>query len=267
MLPPKDNCAAILLGIALACLPLEGSKTFAQRFTFDSAACKDGGDGKFYGAAGRLVLAIPADELTHIGSLPQGRRAELPRAPDPSEPEGCPDNPFQGLTFAFGYQHRVIRGDTRNPPDLQGGVPRQLRLIAAEPSFWGLQPSREKRFDDVCREYGIREEAGGDIEVCYVKPALDLASRQQWAAYLKADTKKYMAPFDRPFVARCGGALLGNAEEKHRECDVDYKLFESLNISYEFSTREVSFDQIVNFDRKIRERLLSFEVRDFSWAE
>src|SRR5438045_5769302 len=86
---------AIACLTAIACLGFARAETADAPRPYDPAACKENAQEKLYVAFGRNVLAVPAT----------GRRLAPPqsyfpadlkrRAPDPSELEGCPNNPQQ----------------------------------------------------------------------------------------------------------------------------------------------------------------------------
>jgi hypothetical protein len=236
------SCA--IVGIAGAALG--AAQPRAQQLQYDSSSCHPDAAGLVYIALGREVFRWPQEELTLIRDLPPELRAEALQPPDPSEQEGCPGNPIQAAGFDFVYR----------PGDLPTrGIPERLELIAARPDFWGLQKNAEQHFLRTCERWHEREETGYGFVACAVPPSPPRL-REQWATHYQAKLEIYRAPFDRPFTVLCSYEIV---------CDIEYKLYETVNIAYSFRRDRVPISEVIDFDRSLRSRIERSRVSDFQW--
>jgi hypothetical protein len=258
----KNKVGAHVLAAALAAVvvgvPLAESAS-ADEFEYDSSHCTPDAKGFVYLEIGREVFRWPQEELTVIGDLPPELKAAAPQPPDPDEPEGCPGHPIQGRSFSFAYSYKAILENTANPT-YPPGAPSLLRLFSVTEDYWGLQPSTEQAFHSTCDRWQIRVQLPEGLTGCKVPTTDSQIPPEEWATYYEASSTEYTAPFGRPFIVSCHGAV------RIMLCNVRYKLLPTVNMRYEFELRRIPIEQIISYDRSLRDRVFSALVRDHSWT-
>jgi hypothetical protein len=256
---------ALMAGVLLA--GLTALSATAGTLSYDPESCATPAEGMVYLAFNRIVLRIPANELTLIRDMPSERLAKMPKPPKADEPEGCPDHPIQARGFTFSYLYEAIRENKRDP-QLSPYAPNKLKLINVPSDYWALQPSQEKAFLNRCEKFQEREELLNGLIACLVPPSDKSIPRRHWAVYLQAKSEVYSAPFGRPFVISC--YPFGNGSQT---CLVTYKLYETLNVSYEitvqhqYSSRFIPLTETIEFDRGLRAKIEAARVKDFVWPD
>jgi hypothetical protein len=254
--------------VAMSVVALLPAGAFAETLTYDPESCSRDAKGMVYLAFDRVVLRVPAEELTLIRDLPPERLAEVPAPPNPNEPEGCPDHPIQAGGFTFSYLYEAIRKNKRDP-QLPPYVPRILKLTASKPDFWGLQLFVERDFEKTCDMFQDKGEIDGGLIACWHPLEGDPRPREARAVHLKARPEIYGAPFGRPFVVSC----MPRGPAGQQDCQVQYKLYETLNVFYEvrvqnkYSKQVLPLDQIIEFDRVLRTKIEAARVENFNWFE
>lgn len=254
-----DWCATIV--VALICVGWVPT-TLADEIKYDSSSCTPDAEGMVYVALGETVFRWPEEELSLVGAVPPSQMAALPKSPDPSQPEGCPGNPIRGANFSFLYRYDALLAAKRgqqNPTPYPVGAPESLRLIAASPDSWGTQPSNERMFLHVCDEWEIKEVLPNGLIACSAPPDDKTKPRNTWATFYQALPDVYGVPFDRPFVVKCLYIVTV------MQCNVIYKLYRTVNITYQFWRGRLPISQIIEFDRGLRKRLESHRVPNFIW--
>ena len=229
---------------------------------YDPSQCSTDPEGTVTIALGRVVLRVPMDALSSIADLPPQERAVAPVPPDPSQPQGCPDHPMIGRAFYFRYLSDAVQDGSLSNQPLSRRIDR-LALIAVRPDFWGLQPSHERRFRQVCTDYQLRRESGNGLQICHVRPNDTERPERHWPFVAQAPLSRYVAPFDRPFTAYC---TWGSRPGTH-QCDVDYKLYDTMNVAYRFEPGRLPLDDLIDFDRGLRAWIESVRVDGFVWPD
>lgn len=250
--------AAVSVALSLAMTPLAR----AERMIFDPTLCATDPQGNVTIALGRIVLQVPIHELSYILDLPADDRAAAPVPPDPSQPEGCPDHPIVGKSFSFNYLVDAFRRRDRS----DGALPRRidrLLLVDVPRDYWGRQPSNENRFDGFCSTNELRRTASNGLTICGVQPADQEIPREHWPFAAQAPIEIYGAPFHRPYTVSC---LWGFVRGTH-QCDVVYKLYETVNLSYRFAPHRLPIEDLIDLDRELRAWIESSRVLDFVWPD
>ena len=243
----RRRLAAWVSGLALVLTIVSAS--LADDISYDPELCPTDAGGKVYITLKGTVFAFPADQLLYIrGASSQGPGA-FPQLHDQVSPEGCPRHPLEGTGFTFAYHYADLLADRTAP---RHGRMDTVSLVATGPNTWGMQPLRERAFDRNC-EKGAR--VASDVkgfEVCETHPAVDIPGGYPndlpSSLSLKASREYYSAPFDRAFVIDCRRNVPGTAFN----CHVDYKLYETVNISYSFETANIPFADVVEVDKALR---------------
>ncbi len=223
--------------------------------------CKTDAEGMVYFALGREVFRRPYEEAMSIRGMPEEDKKSLPPRPDPSEPEGCPDNPIWGSNFSLNYRHQP-RHPESYPPGTSFSV-EQLNIIAIPDRDkgtsveFGLQPSLEKDFYRVKEEYKTCEPLKNGLLACFVP---DETPKNRWTVKFKADANIYTAPFGRPFVVSCVSWTAGFVE-----CNASYNYTENIRISYRFRLASLPALEIIEYDKGVRDKIESMRVNDYLW--
>src|ERR1700722_18107134 len=111
------------------CILLPGTvMKAAEQSRYDPSICKTDAYWKIYIALGRNVLALPTTTPVVVRSelYPGFNRIQ---SPDPSDAEGCPNNPLQLTGYAFPYAApSALLGGEKTAPDQMIGT-EMLQLI------------------------------------------------------------------------------------------------------------------------------------------
>lgn len=231
---------------AVALLPT--GSALAETVSYDPESCADDAGGNVYVTLYGTVFAFPAEQPLFIGEVPPHWKERVPPPLNPEEPEGCPGHPMEGTSFSFAYHYADVKADRTAS---RSGRPDLLRIIAAPPDFWGIQPSNEQIFDKLCDRTGVVSDEVEGLDVCYTHPPEERREGVPDPRAVRAKASYYSAPFGRPLVAKCGLDASGAA----LSCNVTYKLYETVNVHYRFNTRNLGFDEIVDFDTGLRANL------------
>lgn len=231
--------------------------------TYNPEDCKTDAEGMVYFAVGREVFRRPYTDIMTIRGMSEQDKATLPPRPDPSEPEGCPDNPIWGSNFSLNYKHQP-----QHPENYPSGTPftvEQLSIIALSHRDkgtsveFGLQPSLEKYFERAKKKYNDCERYGNGLVGCFTP---NEATRDKWSVTFKSDPEVYRASFGRPFIAHCISWVgLGFIE-----CLISYNYTENLRIHYRFRLNNLPVLEIIEFDKGVRNKLESMRVNGYSWV-
>lgn len=230
--------------------------------TYNPENCKVDAEGMVYFALGREVFRRPYTDIMTIRGMSEEDKAALPSRPDPSEPEGCPDNPIWGSNFSLSYKHQP-----RHPENYPSGTPfavEQLSIIAIPDRDkgtkveFGLQPSLERDFERAKNEFNICEEYENGLTACFIP---NEATKDKWTVKFRADPEIHSAPFGRPFVVSCLSWVgLGFVE-----CNVSYNYTDDLRIAYKFRLDRLPALEIIEYDKGIRSKIESMRVINYAW--
>lgn len=217
--------------------------------------CKTNSQEHVYYSVGETVLAYPY-VANPIILDPVGPNL-LRDAPDPTDEVGCLDNPFQQGSLAFGS--KSLRGYLHwnaRP------IPEKFR---AKADWWG-ELTNIDMLEINCDRATITETLPSGLKACRVKPTNPPDPPvEDWAASYVADPAKYTTPLGRPFIIHCDPGLKSSGITS---CSVAYSLRPDLGFSYKFRPFRglaVPVDQIIDEDRKLREKFEAWVVKDFKW--
>jgi len=230
-----------------------GSKALANEDVYDPTACRTDTHRMVYVALGRSVFRWSVDELPVITKLDQNRQTEAPTPPDPSEPEGCPGNPVRALMVGLTIRYGGVAGSESREPRNIG-----VALSAVSPNFWGMQLLTENAFEDTCDKWNLRNVLPEGLIAC-TRPSSNVAvPPSEWATRYRADPDTYSSPYGRPFLITCIPTNI-------YRCDVRYKLFDTVNLSYRFWRKDIPIAKAIEVDRIIRLEATTAVVSDFKW--
>lgn len=246
--------------LALLILLALWHEAHAGELNFSPSSCATDPGKTIHLALGHTVLRVPLESLVHILDLPLEKRADLPRVPDPTEPEGCPDHPVQAGVFML-RAALSEPGGSGDDPDSAGTRFVPFKLVSVSPDSWGLQPWAENRFSKNCESFGVWAELENGLIACRVRfedaPELDRDS----AISYQARPEVYRTPFDRPFTVVCSH-LLGI---RTQTCHIRYKLYPTVNFVRKFDLQRVDVDVLIDVDRALRMWIQNARVEDFQW--
>lgn len=226
-----------------------------SKIEYNPALCKTDAKDKVYFALGRTVFSAHYQEPIFIRGMPPERKAALPKRPDPSEPEGCPDNPMWGGGFTFAYRYQALKENAKKPGRYM--MAEQLSIIENSPSYWLPQDSLERVYEK--RSEGMCAEIYDSFVACRIHGEEE--NPEDWAASYKANKDIYNSPFNRPFIVECNYSVVG------RICRVVYKLHETILVSYKFKPEKIPINQVISFDKVLRSKLESMRVVNYKWLK
>lgn len=236
---------------------------FSTPVTYNPSECKRDAEGMVYFAAWRHVFRVPYEEPLSIRGMGAEERAKLPKRPDPSEPEGCPDNPIWGGSFSLPFRYEDA---SKSAGDTEFSMKtKRLMIVASYPENFGLQPLNESSFERIKRLYSTCDEVVEGLVGCRM-PSEDkkFMGNMELSAY-QTDPEVYGTPFGGKLTVACNEPY---ASEFHgRDCDVDYKYYQDLNVSYEFYRRDLPIKRLLDYDRALRDYIEKIQVKDYPWAD
>lgn len=268
-----ETVFALLIAAPTLCIFPARAK---DEFHYDPATCNADAHGHLYIALGRYVLAVPflKKGLYFLNSvLPNDRRL----APDPTEPEGCPDNPSQQRSFGFYFGSPLVDagGDSATP--MQREAPTRLtlyevwnpdRMADRDHSEWFGESTIALLTNTSCARATIREVLPNGLTACRIKPVAE-ARIEDWAVSFISDPGIYATPLGRPFMIDCDPDLYSGPSIT--KCKVGYSIAPGLALGYEFQPYRgksaVPFDHVIALDRSIRRQIDAAIVKDFIWPK
>ncbi|WP_421706607.1 hypothetical protein [Algihabitans sp.] len=254
----REVAAAFLIGLFLTSVP---GAAESDTLSYDPSRCSTEAGDFVHVAFWETVLRLPKDDLLYIQDFPPERLAQAPTPPMPAELEGCPGNPIRARAYFI-----RLAGDTV-PPALPlteaGYVPLQrLALVASRPQHWGTQLSDEQAVARCfIRADGFEVLANG-LELCQFPPDDLSLSKERWAVSLRAPADVYEAPLSRSFVSNCSGKF-----PQGNWCNVTYKLTDQVLIQYRYFSKRLRFEDLIVFDRALRQALNEWILKGFVWGE
>ncbi len=253
-------CQFVALALLFSVLARHDAR--AGELQFSPSSCATDPGKTIHLALGRTVLRVPLDSLVYILDLPLEKRADVPRVPNPTEPEGCPGHPVR----AGAYTLRAALsepGGSGDQPDGAGTRFTPFKLVSVSPDSWGLQPWAEGRFSKNCESFGVWTELANGLIACRVRfedaPELDKDS----AISYQARPEVYRAPFDRPLIVVCSH-LLGIGTQT---CHIRYKLYPTANFVRKFDLQRVNVDDLIDVDRALRAWIENARIKDYPWPQ
>ncbi|MHC2253187.1 hypothetical protein ACVILK_002879 [Bradyrhizobium embrapense] len=256
---------------ALILFPPCFGSALAANFKFDPAACKQN-TGSFYVALGRSVFETPGATMGNvvIDPIEDFAGSKPLKVPDPSEPKGCFGNPLQSNSHSI--LHDIVVKDTGSgltkhmAPDLFQLINLNGGSHAPDGGWWGEWSERES-MEYVCKRTTLHDGLDNGLIACRIKPTNSPNERQEdWAASYTAKPENYLTPLGKPFAINCGPGLLSTGID---HCDVAYAINSDVGLSYRFqpyrSSHPIPIDQIITYDRSLREAIGNALVKDYPW--
>lgn len=240
----------------------DGKDHLNNPVAYDPSKCKQDAEGMVYFAAGRTVFRIPYEEPLSIRGMGAEERAQLPKRPDPSEPEGCPDNPIWGRGFSLPFRYKENAKDANDVGFNMRA--KQLSIIASSPRNFGLQSVSEASFDSIKKLYSTCAEVIEGFIGCRM-PSEDkkFMGDMELAAY-QTLPDIYSTPLGGKLTVACDEPYA--SQNSGRDCNVDYKYYEDLNISYEFYRKDLPITKLLDYDSALRRYIDKIQVKDYQWA-
>ena len=235
------------------------SEKLNQPVMYNPESCKRDAEGMVYFAVGRDVFRVPYEQKLQIRGMSEEERAKLPPRPDPTEPEGCPDNPMWGRGFSFTYKHQPEHPE--NYSEEVGFTAESISVTERFGTSNAMQLSGEENFlskklnHNECRllTYGLEE--------CLTPPSNKSIPKIDWGASYKAVPEVYDAPFDRSFIVSCRPSMV----EGNQRCNVAYDFTRHSKIDYVFFRLKLPLEEIFAFDSGLRAAVRSAMVENYEW--
>lgn len=258
--------------IALAFFfPIYSEPVIAASIKFDPAACKQN-TGGFYVALGRYVFETPSATMGNVVIDPI---EDVPgsislKVPDPSEPKGCFGNPLQSNSHTILHDIAVkdTSGLSKRMAPLSFGLYNLSRGTSSQgkDEEWAFEGLWRQMAERMCKT-GSQENLENGLLACRIKPSNPPNARQEdWAASYIAKTDVYTTPMAKPFVVYCAPGSLSSA---WGYCDVGYEIYAGVGVNYRFYPYQgetpIPIDQVITYDRSLREAIGHALVRDYPW--
>lgn len=266
--------AQVLFGVGPA--TAAPAKSGRDEFAYDPSACKTNAHDKIYIALGPNVLAVPFHAAPAlIGAIYPGTGVERLTPPDPTDHEGCPNNPRQLESYGFNYQYNEALAGKGGAKPPSTPHPLYLELVdylrgnpASSPKQrWPGEESELQIARQTFADATVRERLKNGLTACRVKPRIDLRV-EDWGASYIAQTSVYAAPLGQPFVVNCGPVLFSAAVGY---CTVAYRIAPGLGLVYHFEPYKgsgpIPIERIVDFDRDLRGQIERSIVNDYAWPD
>ncbi len=252
---------AALVGWAAAAMPSH-AQAISETVLYDADKCRPAvTDGKVRIMVGRRVLALPAEDVLSVGGMADWKRQLLPPAPDPSQPEGCPDNPMWGSNFTIAFRY-----PTSDPADEDGWRTARSNVVYAADDTVPMQGSMERFAKLRCDEAppgSIKETLPSGFIRCRYRPDIELPV-EDWSTSLIAPESLYTAPGGRPFIVGC---LRGELTPSAYGCPVNYRLLPFMSVFYKVNFTRTPAEDVIALDSALRQTILEAEVPEFRWPE
>lgn len=232
----------------------KNAEKIRQDVVFNPDTCRNP-DGKAYFAAGDDVFGVP---YTYPIKIRGGLKAsEFRLRPDPTQPEGCYENPITGTGFGFGFSFKPSNPE-RYPKGTRFSV-ESFSLIAKKPGYWGTQISSENGFIKNKRKYNQCTFLDNGLEFC--KASTNPKSLNRAGGKLKADESIYKAPLDQPFILSC----IAKFENGYQRCSTMYNYTDYLRVSYRFNIKDLPLLEVIEFDKYLRSQLDLMKIKGYPW--
>jgi hypothetical protein len=245
--------------------------------TYDPQSCKTDAHGKLYIGLGRNVLAFPAHhDVVVENPLHPGNNPIPP--PDPSQLEGCLENPRQLDGYAILYAgFAALNGEQPTSRGQSFGtlvfeLIRTLRGDAVPTDNDPPWPSEDEQAllpPLICPKATITEELPNGLTACRVKPHLpneDVKDQRDWGGTYVARSDVYTTPMNRQFIIFCDQLVFRSAVPR---CSVAYIVTPGLGLTYRFQPyvgpNIVPLDRIIDFDKELRAAITAMTVKDYPW--
>ncbi|OEC33664.1 hypothetical protein SAMN05216600_11910 [Pseudomonas cuatrocienegasensis] len=218
-------------------------------------------EGKAYLSLGEAVLRVPLRTL-NITSAPLPDWP-LPTPPDASQPPGCSGHPLAKQGVMTDFAITAWLRDRKQPSTSQLrsiGLSRARRDSYERPGWF---QSAENYYALACERRPKRVSLSNGLQGCLVTdgPENDYVGRKEVGVY-RADPKAYEMPLGQTFIVDCMPDIPAGAV-----CDVDYKVLPTVNLRYRFNTKFIPLEEVIEFDRMLREQIEQAVVTDYKWQD
>lgn len=248
---------------------------------YDPSTCKTDAHDKLYIALGRNVLAVSQMGTVVVGQIYPGTGDNRLVPPDPTDRQGCPDNPEQVESYAFAYQLDATLQTKAGIPLEKRPRPDLLQLFrtlkgdavpSAHDALWMGEDLQLGVARSTCEEQAtLKERLPNGMMACRIGPKARSATSprvEDWAASYVAPSDVYKTPLGEKFVVNCNGGLYTRGIG---DCKVAYVMRPGLGVSYRFqpylTPQAIPIENIIEFDRGLRAEIESSLVKNYRWPD
>lgn len=238
--------------------PKAEQSKFNESFSYSPDLCSSNAQGMVYFATGDIVFRVPYKDLLSIHEMSEERKSLLPKRPNPSEPEGCPDNPAWGSGFSIKFRYRLKIENAEKEKETQI----KFTLVDAQRGpYTGTSEVNKKTFERL-EKYKKCTEAEPGIINCR-KPDRKVTADFEYAAY-KVGPEAHKTPTGNAIYISCFGLSHG---EYGQECGVSYQLQEVLGIFYDFYRAQLPINEFIEYDKALRQYIADSQVKNYQWGK
>ena len=263
MLKAKFSLVIVTVAlIALVIVPISASHALQPQ------GCSQDPHGKTYAQLGTHVFTISEYQI-----MSEDGSHRMPAPPNPplaSDPIGCPGHPY--ATIKIGKMKLDKTTNSLNTA-LETMVDIQ-RINLFYQNADGFD--REQEYDGICKRVGRRLNIGEHLKACSYGLPSEQDQKLGIGEHLLIKADDYKTPLDLPFFADCA----------FTSCHIQYGLYKDVLIEYRFvitdnasfaanfqklqqeatsrrnPTASVPLEQIVAFDKIVRQRVMDAEIKD-----
>lgn len=253
-------CKGRLPAYALALLGALWMHPASGKLKYDPKSCKVDTEGRVFVQMRNQFMAIPIDQFGLAEPEHPDSLRKPTRVGDPSEPQGCPDNPIQ--TTRYLPHLRIVL-----PPQVPGSAPDpnwsldRVELIYTEPEpvkgrpgiVWAGEEINLDSLERVCARATLRESLPDGLEACRVKQVDPKVKVEDWAATYTVAPEVYATPLGNKFVIYCGPDVYSG---RISGCDVHYSLSQDVGLFYKFHPfgpgPHLALGRVIDLDKQMR---------------
>jgi hypothetical protein len=190
------------------------------------------------------------------------KRKTLPPSPDPSQPEGCPDNPIWGNDFTIAFEYPTSDQSSENALRTASANVVYLSDDNSVTLYKSLERSAKRKCDEA-PPGSIKETLPSGFIRCRYRPK-DGREVENWGTILVAPTSLYTVPDGRPFMVDC---LEGELSPTVFGCPVGYRLQPFMSVYYKVDFARTPAEDVIALDRALRQTVHNAEVRGYQWPD
>lgn len=242
--------------------PLPPPKTeksqFNTSFSYSPDLCSSNAQGMVYFATGDIVFRIPYKDLLSIRGMSEEGKALLPKRPNPTEPEGCPDNPAWGTGFSIKFRYHL---KTENAAKEKESQTIFTLVDARRGTYTGTSEVNKEAFEHL-EKYKKCTETEPRIIDCR-KPDRKVTADFELAAY-KIKPETHQPPSGNTIYIAC---FFPEHGIYGRQCGVSYQLQEGLGFFYDFYRALLPINEFIEHDKALRKYIADSQVKDYQWIK
>lgn len=87
--------------------------------------------------------------------------------------------------------------------------------------------------------------------------------KEKWSVYFSSEGSDYRTPLGRSYYASC----ISWVSLRFRECSAVYNYSDYLKVAYRFWLEKIPSEEIIAFDKGLREKIESMQVQGYPWPE